>query len=386
MGDKNLSPQSVEQQIKDAIQAFENNIRPIFVVYGDVPYFPELISEFRTHVQENECNFYITLDMEIANRETLADTCVEIFQQLLHGYRYIEPILSSEQEAQIPKVWKRLEQVKQRIADAKPEHKFAELVRFAEIELYPFLKNFCKKSAFCIELNRFEHVMNHSVGIGNFLLERLLLSETESSLRFVIFAKHATEPRLYPGSNQEFVRETITFYKLQETETSSDMSKQALSQIVSDEFDVFLCHNSIDKPAIKDIARRLKKEGIRPWLDEWELRPGLMWQIELDKQIEHIQSAAVFVGQGGLGPWQDQEIYAVLRQFVKRGCPVIPVILPDCEQVPKLPPFLEGMMWVDFRKDDPDPFDVLIWSITGLKPEKWFEGITIAKEWKNENR
>ena len=39
------------------------------------------------------------------------------------------------------------------------------------------------------------------------------------------------------------------------------------------QFDVFLCHNSLDKPAVKRIAESLKELGIRPWLDEWSYGP-----------------------------------------------------------------------------------------------------------------
>jgi hypothetical protein len=77
---------------------------------------------------------------------------------------------------------------------------------------------------------------------------------------------------------------------------------------------------------------------------------------------------AVFVGESGFGPWQDLEMQAFLREFVKRRCPVIPVILPDCDNVPDLPVFLSGMTWVDFRVDDPDPLKKLVWGITGKKP------------------
>ena len=102
-----------------------------------------------------------------------------------------------------------------------------------------------------------------------------------------------------------------------------------------------------------------------PWLDEWELRPGFPWQRVLEEQIEHIKAAAVFIGKNGRGPWQDMELRAFIQQFVKRECPVIPVILPDYDLVPQLPPFLQGMTWVDFRKQDPDPMERLIWGITG---------------------
>ena len=33
----------------------------------------------------------------------------------------------------------------------------------------------------------------------------------------------------------------------------------------------------------------------------------------------------------------------------------------------KLPLILEGMTWVDFRKQEPDPMKQLIWGITGKR-------------------
>lgn len=138
-------------------------------------------------------------------------------------------------------------------------------------------------------------------------------------------------------------------------------------KIESGDFDVFLCYNSEDMPEVKVIGRRLREEGILPWLDEWELRPGQYWQTELEKQIKRIKAVAVFVGPDGFGPWQDLERQAFLRQFVKRQCPIIPVVLPGCANPPELPVFLEGMMWVDFRKPEPDPLEQLVWGITGEK-------------------
>jgi hypothetical protein len=136
-----------------------------------------------------------------------------------------------------------------------------------------------------------------------------------------------------------------------------------------EKFDVFLCHNSRDKPDVKQIGRQLMEQGIRPWLDEWDLRPGFSWQKALEEQISNIRAAAVFVGKSGIGPWQDQELSAFLREFVKRDCPVIPVILSSCESTPELPVFLSGMTWVDFRQDEPVPLDRLIWGVTGRRPK-----------------
>lgn len=137
------------------------------------------------------------------------------------------------------------------------------------------------------------------------------------------------------------------------------------------DFDVFLCYHPADRSTVIEIGERLKERGILPWLDEWELRPGLPWQRLLGQQIEQIKSAAVFVGKDGVGPWQEQELEAFLRQFVRRGCPVIPVILNEAPREPLLPLFLEGMRWVDFRQratvQDIGPMEQLIWGITGKR-------------------
>ncbi|CAN5611867.1 hypothetical protein BH09ACT8_BH09ACT8_19470 [soil metagenome] len=132
-------------------------------------------------------------------------------------------------------------------------------------------------------------------------------------------------------------------------------------------FDVFLCHNSADKPEVRNIRDRLHELSIRTWMDEDQLRPGLSWRVELEKAIPRVSSAAVFVGDTGLGPWQDPEISALLSEFASRQCPVIPVILPDAEKVPDLPLFLRTLTWVDFRDQTHDAMQRLAWGITGRR-------------------
>lgn len=133
-------------------------------------------------------------------------------------------------------------------------------------------------------------------------------------------------------------------------------------------FDVFLCHNSEDKAEVREIAARLRAHDIQPWLDECEIRPGSDWQSALEEAIERISAAAILVGPSGFGPWQNRELKAFLNEFVRRKCPVIPVILAGCKEAPKLPLFLQELSWVDFRKPVPDPLDQLIWGITGRAP------------------
>jgi TIR domain len=134
------------------------------------------------------------------------------------------------------------------------------------------------------------------------------------------------------------------------------------------QFDVFLCHHSPDKPAVALIAQKLQEAGVLPWLDLWELIPGRPWQRELERQISNIKSAAVFVGMEGVGPWQQQELYGFLDEFVAREMPVIPVLLANAAKEPVLPHFLRNMTWVDFRVAQPDPLERLVWGITGKRP------------------
>jgi hypothetical protein len=141
----------------------------------------------------------------------------------------------------------------------------------------------------------------------------------------------------------------------------------------SKDFDVFLCHNSRDKQEVRQIADQLLARGFLPWLDERELRPGLTWQKGVQDQLRTIKAAAVFIGPGRMGRWQELEQQALLDRFVKQKKPVVPVILPGVKKVPQLA-LLKQFQSVDFRKENPDPLGLLIWGITGERP------LTLASE------
>jgi hypothetical protein len=133
-------------------------------------------------------------------------------------------------------------------------------------------------------------------------------------------------------------------------------------------FDVFLCHNSEDKPAVREISKKLAEKNIKPFLDEADIRPADFWHSVIGKQIETVKAAGVFFGSHGVSRWQSREIIALLNQSDKRGCPVIPVILASDTKPVVVPWSLEGLHWVDFRATDSQPLKRLIWGITGQKP------------------
>jgi hypothetical protein len=135
-------------------------------------------------------------------------------------------------------------------------------------------------------------------------------------------------------------------------------------------FDVFLCHNSEDKPAVREIAQKLAEKGIKPWLDEADIRGGDFWHTAIGQQLETVKAATVFVGQHGLGPWQIREIIALLDQFDRRGCRIIPAILESAPAEPVLPWSLVGHHYVDFRATHLNPLARLAWAITEKKPSE----------------
>jgi len=139
-------------------------------------------------------------------------------------------------------------------------------------------------------------------------------------------------------------------------------------------YDVFLSHNSQDKPQVEALAHRFGKRGFIPFLDRWCLVPGEPWQEAIEEALRASASCAVFLGPGDISPWHNEEMRAALdRQARERTFRVIPVLLPDATRPDEegLPLFLGGRTWVDFRHvglEDPYAFHCLCCGIQGIAP------------------
>jgi len=136
-------------------------------------------------------------------------------------------------------------------------------------------------------------------------------------------------------------------------------------------FDVFLSHNSRDKPEVEKIAKRLQAVGLRPWLDKWNLTPGDTISDSLEKAIKTIPCAVLCFGPGDVGNWHVMEIRAYLEAWAKKEARMIPLILPGVEMAPELPLFVRQTVWVDMRSwqsEDDDGFYRLVCGILGRAP------------------
>lgn len=106
---------------------------------------------------------------------------------------------------------------------------------------------------------------------------------------------------------------------------------------------------------VEKIARWLEDEAKLPvWLDKWNLIPGDLWQEEIEKALDESQCCVVFLGPNGMGPWQNEEMRSAIDSRVsEKSMRVIPALLPGAMRTgkeSKLPRFLRGLVWVDFKE------------------------------------
>ena len=140
-------------------------------------------------------------------------------------------------------------------------------------------------------------------------------------------------------------------------------------------FDVFLSHNSKDKPIVEQTAHKLEDMGIKVWLDKWNLIPGEPWQEDLEDALDESQTIAVFVGPHDISPWENEEMRSAIEERVRdKSRRVIPVLLPGApdNKTLKPPRFLKRLTWVDLRKgiNDEETFHRLVSGIKGISPGK----------------
>jgi small GTP-binding protein len=66
-------------------------------------------------------------------------------------------------------------------------------------------------------------------------------------------------------------------------------------------FDVFLSHSSKDKPVVRAIAERLRKDGLRVWFDEWILKPGHHIQAQIEEGLEQSRVLVLCMSANAFG-------------------------------------------------------------------------------------
>lgn len=132
--------------------------------------------------------------------------------------------------------------------------------------------------------------------------------------------------------------------------------------------DVFLCHNSLDKPVVERILSRLAELSplsVHPWIDETNLVGGDKFVDEIGAIVRKADVALVFLGKNGLGPFQAREVDTLVHQVTKadrKKLFILPVLLDDVDpEQMKTPDSWELLSPEQYgRLDDVDSDEYLI--------------------------
>jgi len=150
------------------------------------------------------------------------------------------------------------------------------------------------------------------------------------------------------------------------------------------QYDVFLSHNSKDKPRVRRLAEKLRSADLRVWFDEWVIKPGDDIYSSIEKGLDASQNLVLCISQTALGSgWVALEQSTLLfRDPSNTGRNFIPLLLDDC-QMPE--PFLRHG-YIDFRQEDETSFidllKILELGKTPLNPElaaAYKEGLSAVK-------
>lgn len=114
---------------------------------------------------------------------------------------------------------------------------------------------------------------------------------------------------------------------------------------------VFICHSSDDKSIVRDVSRKLRAEGIEPWLDEEDLLPGQDWNQEITQAVRSSDTVIVCLSQGSInkrGYVQKEIKYAldVADEQPDGTIFLIPVKLEECN----IPERLRRWQWVNLQE------------------------------------
>jgi len=123
-------------------------------------------------------------------------------------------------------------------------------------------------------------------------------------------------------------------------------------------YDVFLSHNSRDKPQVRKLAERLKEAGLRVWFDDWVIRPGDDIYLAIERGLEAARVQVLCLSPSALGSeWVTLERNTVLfRDPTNAGRRFVPLLLADCA----LPDTLRRYKYLDFRHETPAAYDELL--------------------------
>ena len=147
-------------------------------------------------------------------------------------------------------------------------------------------------------------------------------------------------------------------------------------------YDIFLSHNSKDKPSVEILAEQLREATFDIWFDQDCLSAGDALPKEIEKAIEYSKVALFCVGEYGLGKWQDLEMNVCRSLSVNERIRIIVVLLQPLEILPDEYLLSQHQLYVKWKISDPNTTHQLIKSVSTWLPiwgEKELARLTVQK-------
>ncbi len=111
--------------------------------------------------------------------------------------------------------------------------------------------------------------------------------------------------------------------------------------------DVFLSHSSADKAVVRELAERLRGDGVRVWFDEWEIKLGDSIMSKIESALDLSRVLVLCMSKNAFGSdWAELESQTFrFRDPLNKQRRFIPVRLDDA----KLPGSLAQFLYADWQ-------------------------------------
>ena len=104
-----------------------------------------------------------------------------------------------------------------------------------------------------------------------------------------------------------------------------------MASMIDFKFDVFLSYSSKDASVVHAVGHRLRSDGLRVWLDAFEILPGDSIPIKIEEGLEHSRVIVLFMSANAFGSdWSQLEASTFrFRDPINKDRRIIPVRLDE---------------------------------------------------------
>lgn len=132
------------------------------------------------------------------------------------------------------------------------------------------------------------------------------------------------------------------------------------TDILDDDFTVFLSHSSKDKEKVDIIFNELQVRGIRAWYDKYEIKPGDSVVDKINNGLENSDMGIICISENFLNSstgWTKSELNYFIQRRMRSGAKDFICLNFDIKHE-DLPPLVQDYRYIDMRSSN--AFDLIV--------------------------